>query len=296
MCAITSTRRYGASRKKLVTLIKSLYNLATILGESGLHNCRPTVSLVKFLEGQVSLLYEVPYLERLEGLEEDDEFIYLPGNARFLGDFYKNNVIHLFFIPSLLAVIQLLDLPLNPESTRRFHLLFEEDFQLGKWEEFAQDVESSILALKKGGLLRTLRGSQLKFSKVGASKGFFPAILLAPIETYLWTLWHLRTKYCGQGRNALSREEVLKELYYSYHKAKYLGIISRTEAISKAALDLALRGVEKAELVHFSNSLKNKSSSLKCAREKIDEYLDLLGHAQKSIISWQLERQVTMLY
>lgn len=288
LTALLVSARYGLEKDSLVRAIKELYRLHLVC--SGSAEGRATSSLENFLAGRDELLEQLPRTGIVEVRKLfGRDLYYVPGRKRFTADFYKNSALHLFFIPALLSLLELLELELSLENALKFHELFRTDFVLPETQIFSDTFRSNIKSMRESELLVETY-TKLRFTN--RNPGIFnPALLLSTFESHLWVYQQLLTfKPSGSGGSiVVPYQEFVERAQNEFTVATKLGLFERIEASSKANLTSSLESLASRKIIQISTN--NQVKSIKVLSIPRDEMV-LISRAI-SVIRTFLEENLT---
>lgn len=289
--ALLMAPRYGMTKQELSQSIKNLCRLLTLARSCQSQIGENTPSLKSFLEGREQILLDIARGDTIKIVQcINEQVFFIPGERRFTADFYKNSTLHIFLPISILSILHLLETELTPENTLPYFEVFTFDFILGDKENFLTLIGKLIAALEKDGIIKRIE-NRLRF--VDLSSGLFiPALLLANIESILWSSRMLTTmskdpstRSGDESAPALEYEEVIKRLQSEFRPAAYLGRASCTEASSNVNLVSALDTLQNLGLVNISERSGTRNKLI-IKKEGWDK-LNCLIEAEKALILWQ---------
>lgn len=241
--ALMMAPRYGLTRPELVRVTRNLAKVIELGRTISPSIGDPTPSLQAFLGGKEALLPEVARQGVIEidqcGLEE---VYFIPGAKRFTADFYRNSTLHLFFMMSVLSIVDLTAEEITVDAVLPYYQIFESDLLLDSREAFEEETRRWIELLREHAILGELSG-KLRF--VNRAHGIFcPGILLAPLHSLAFAVTQLSIHSTDEvAPSSLRREggklayaELIRRIQNEARAARYLGLLSRTEAASKTSL------------------------------------------------------------
>ena len=243
--ALLMAPRYGLLREELQQTVRNLAKLANLSKQVNPQLGDFTESLRVMLATDSSLPREFvsggivksrPFL--------NSEVYFIQGSHRFQADFYKNSVIHVLFPFGLLSIAHLLKRPLEIQSIQDLFELFQDDFQLGAWEPFAEEVDQVLAVLEREAIVGSKDGKRVFLN---LERGIFiPGLLQSSIQTLLWILQSFqhypeslpipRKEQYSSAIAAFPYQIFLKELQNGAEAGKYLNVLSCTEATSRSHL------------------------------------------------------------
>ncbi len=253
--ALLMAPRYALPRTELVRHIRELAGASAVISKIDGLEPRFSPALSDFMVGAHELLHDLPRggtISRGSCLGED-VFI-VRGTKRFTADFYKNATIHVFFEMSILSILELLGRPLNADEACVFHSYFEQEHLLAPLPEFRARMTAVIEGMQKAAFLTA--GSNPKFAS-RESGAFCPGLLVGSIQALLWTVQNVRripvqpgpVVEAGTEDYSFSYDALLNSLVQDFKSAGYLGLVTRTEASSQAALISALEFLQQRRFI-----------------------------------------------
>lgn len=311
--ALLMAPRYGLTRSVLRTTIENLAHLGRISRGQGGGELTNTPALEQYLAGGDHLLQDLVrggVLSSGECLGE--EVFFIPGERRFTADFYKNSAVHLFLIPSMLAMHELVAGPVRAEGLRPYHEIFALDLMLPSFEDFTREVSEVAERLRSAGVLAGdgVQGWTFASRAVGT---FIPALLLPTVESYLWVLLNLKSVISPSGACSEASRKILihpkaveesesqkglgatvtalnvtlrfgalvERLRGDFRISGYLSQFTRTEAAAMAALSSVLESLQQRKFLTLSGS-GSKRDQLTVVRFP-DGDIPLLERAHQSV-------------
>ncbi len=284
--AILMSPRYGVSR---TTLVRGLLNLGRIIDwererqpDLGIQ----TPALQAFLKGKHQLLDELPrggVVQRAWCLGE--EVFCIPGQKRYMADFYRNSILHLLSEMSLLSILDLLNLPLSSVAVAPFYRLLAHDLLLPEESSFRASFDLRIRRLTEQGILSN-RDGELRFAERQFGM-FLPGVLLSTLQSYLWVYYNLGCFSNGE-RNIepveqdLSPSKFIRKLQDDFKTASYLGLVSRTEAASHSALSAVVESLTQRGVLAFGEGRAGARPHAADMRAEAE----LLRRANDAILHW----------
>lgn len=286
--ALMMAPRYSLRRTELVEVIRDLAALAEITAPARGDEARLSPALRDFISGKYDLLNDLPRggVISLGSCLGEDVFI-VRGTKRFTADFYKNATIHLFFEVSLLAVVELLGLPLTSRAAAEFHPYFEQEFLLPPLPDFCRHIDGIIRCLQDGKVLTDGDSPRFTDRRPGA---FFPGLLLGSLQALLWVVQNLRHSQAEMKVDAgspvsIPYESFLGRLLSDFKSAGYCGLVTRTEASSQAALMDALENLQQRKLLVIQEASGNPKE-ITHIRDLVEEE-QRLKYFNDIITAWQ---------
>ncbi|MBN8548171.1 MAG: 1-acyl-sn-glycerol-3-phosphate acyltransferase [Deltaproteobacteria bacterium] len=291
--ALMNAPRYALRRRELASTIRALAELSSLVREINPQVGEETPALSDFLRGNEQLLNDLPRggtVRVSECLDEDVFFV--PGKKRFTADFYRNATLHIYFVPSLLALLELLGRPIGAAEALTLHPLFEADFLLPCPQTFGAQVEMHIAKLRAKGILT--EGESCKFS-VRSPGIFTPGLLLGSAQSLLWVIQNLRnqSKIEGGGTSPLRQDRFMARLVETFKTGVYCGLVTRTEASSTAALTAALETLQQRKAISIQDG-PDQAKEI-CILKDLSEEERLLTRINDVILEWQYREVVREL-
>jgi glycerol-3-phosphate O-acyltransferase len=279
--ALLMAPHYGMEASELRRVMTNLVMLADIIND--------TVPACAGRSESLNMLLAQPGAEQKhsESVEQSTFFkksvLYIPGNKRFLAEFYKNSCVHIFSHLSLLAIEELLHGHFKPADVAVLHPFFQYDLQLPSSEEFIAEAEHICAALVGKRLLHQ-KGDYLQFSS--REMGIFNPLLLYPqVEAYAFMLGKLHHLCQLTGTQRLSHQEIQSSALEDARSGKYLSILTRTESSSQSTLEILLPSLEQMGIVQR----EFEHGSLAAVRVlcSSSDLRHTLGMRLASLISWE---------
>lgn len=179
-----------------------------------------------------------------EELLDDKKIYILSRQQRILADFYRNSSLHLFIPFSFMSVSELLSGSIIEDDLKKLHHCFEHDFLLPTEAEFLGTCNSLMDQMLEAGILKK-NGSNVIFTS--RELGLFnPSLILSNIQSHLWVYKHL-PKFPELLKNSFRdksmRNEFLDSMQSTRKVATKYGIITQTEAISRATFESTLEAI-----------------------------------------------------
>ncbi len=279
--ALMMAPRYGLSRAELVTSVKNLARLVSVLAlrDSSIVNFSP--ALTSFLQGREYLINGIT----LGGVVKvgsclSQEVFFIPGKLRYTADFYRNGVVHLFFPVAVQGLVELMveqSQNDSPPSTiaLKFFELFKYDYMLDG--DFLSDLNADLSALVKSDILVPCEHGYT--FKNRASGLFIPWLLHGAVESYSWVIQNL---LC-YGIDTVPYHAFIARLQQEFKTAIYLGALTRTEASSKSSLEGCIGSLVASGMILFKENGKRGRLIEISERGKLEEILRLLFRATESL-------------
>jgi len=214
------------------------------------------------------------------------EVFSLSENRRITADFYKNSTIHLFIPFSLMAISELLKGQIDHHTIKTFHEIFEHDFLLPNYSNFRSTVDDLISRMLSEEIL-IRENDHIKF-KSRENGLFIPALMLSPIQSNLWVIFHLAQIASSSTDTSTPKvlfESFVSTLTNSQDSALEFELLTRTETFSRSSIEstieslssrgiistATIRGSERSIRIIDSSALDRKF--LFDSNEKIVEFL-----------------------
>lgn len=262
-CALMLSPSYGRLRRDLAGDIRSLARLAGLVSDACSFSPGRTSPLEAFLAGREEALDDLAkcgFIAR-SSIHNSDVF-FIPGERRFMADFYRNASFHIFLPPSLLALCELLHGEVRPEDLAAWHEILAYPFQLPSREAFLDSMRRLIEKLSTEGLLCYRDGRTIFSSRQDGL--FIPTMLQSSLESLLWIYRNLHSAMetvenpeesapAQQPALSCSHNHLLERLINDYKTACYLGGFSRTEAASRSSLTLFLDSLKARRVLAFDD-------------------------------------------
>lgn len=264
--ALMAAPNYGLTRTDLVNTIHEYARYLALLRQvqGGLGDF--TSSLERFLDGKVSIIDDLARggVVRIERCL-DNEVFFIPGGKRFTADFYRNSVFHLFFPLGVLSLLASLRQPLTESSIEGLYEIFSYDLMLAPRGVFFSELNQIASLLQAHG---TLLPVQDKVTFTGKHPGLSsPLTVLSGIQSLLWVEYSLIYNKTAQIAPDSDDSDVLKVFSYGkflealqteFHSARYLGLVSRTEASARSSLSGALDSLQTRQIVSIEDKAGQK--------------------------------------
>jgi 1-acyl-sn-glycerol-3-phosphate acyltransferase len=277
---------YALTRSALESRMRGLAELMRINTKVEPQAGAPTPALAAFLAGDTLVLNQLVRSGLLEYRQcLGEEVFVIPGKLRFTADFYRNSVLHIFFIPALLDMLKLLPEGCTPEALLRWKQRFGQDLLLPPDNDFLQSCSQIEQELER---VRAVPHT------VCAP---VPELLLAPIQALLWVLLHLRSlgraSEEADGKLVVNYTLLLEAMQRDFRSAGYLGLLGRTEAAARSTLISVLDSLLSRQVVSISErggkrenvTLLQDSSQeiveLRLANTRLRHYMDLQGQSEE---------------
>lgn len=293
--ALMMSPRYGLLASELSQQVKNLAYLAKLVVSSLNFHAQCTNSLEHFLNGRESILSDLVRARIVTQTRFlDSEAFVIPGKRRFTADFYRNSSVHLFFIPSLMSLLELMYGEISLKDALRFHHILGFEFQLGSREEFEEQFKKLCSSMKTSGIL-VESGSKLVFAERNPGI-FIPNLLAANLQSLLWIYMNLEKRveqpeesseppaYLG----SIGYNNLMNQLLSGFKTAAYLGYFTRTEAASQSALAVALESLRSRETISIDESKPSDRRVLLLKRDQ--DVIDLLKCANAALHAWHTQK------
>ncbi len=296
--ALMSSPGYGLLAAELSEQIKNMARLAKLVSETFQFEAQFTNSLDSFLAGKETILSDLARGRVVNSTRFlDSEAYTIPGGKRFTADFYKNSSIHLFFLPALMSLLEMLEGQINLKDALRFHEILAYEFQLPEKDEFSRQFSQLCTKFKGSGILLEKDG-RLVFSE--RSQGIFiPGLLAANLQGLLWVYLHLEKCLeqpeetiepgANQALGSIPYSRLTARLLAEFKTAAYLGYINRTEAASQSAISGALDSLRARQIVDFDES-RTAEKRVILLKQDLD-VIELLRRANAALQAWQKDWQ-----
>ena len=283
--ALLNAPRYALRRRALVSTIRGLAELATLARRLNPHIGAPTPALRDFLNGDEQLLDDLPRGGSVNVNEcLGDDVFFVPGKKRFTADFYKNATLHIYFMTSLISLIELRGQSISSDEAMQLYPLFEVDFLLQSPVNFREEITAYIALLQDEGVLT--RTAPVRFTV--RSPGYFtPGLLLGSIQALLWAVQNLKqqSKIEGTSLSSIRYDQFMARLVESFKTAAYCGLVTRTEASSTASLTTALEILQQRKMISIQES-SDKIKEISVLKDLSDEER-LLTAINDAVLDWQ---------
>jgi len=276
--ALLMAPRYGLAREKLLTCTRQLAELAMIMRETNSEVGAPTQSLARFLDGHDLLIDDMAGSGVVQSGRTLSSVVFsIPGRRRFTADFYKNSVLHVFFVPALLAISELMTGSIDLDIVLRLRDTFEYDFLLSDPDAFRREAELVCVALQRHNVVK-MSDQGLRFSSHDSGY-FIPSMLLSTLQAYVWTYENLFSYPPGDLVSVnqdfarlpvFSYSKFLDRLQYSFKNATYMGFMTRTEAASRNSLITVLESLQQRKLISIQET-KGKRDTITVLKDWSDE-------------------------
>ena len=278
--------RYGVARAELISALQHLGQIVAWEREQHSELGPATPALHAFLRGRHQLIDELPrggVIQR--GWCLGQEVFCIPGQKRFMADFYRNSILHLITDMSLLSILDLLNLPLTSAAVAPLYRILAHDLLLPDEAQFRSSFDERVQRLCQRGVLGE-RDGNLRF--VNRDFGtFIPGALLSTLQTYLWIYYNLgllssADRHDETAHHEISATRFIKKLQGEFKTASYLGLVSRTEAASHSALSSAVESLVQRGILSFNENRTNGRAPLADMRAEAE----ILRRANDAILHW----------
>ncbi len=271
---LMSAPHYGLTESRYRALLSNFLQNALISEQVSTGQSELTPQLKHFLEYPEQSLHH--FTDRLLIKHKsyiDQEFYFIPGKFRFTADFYRNSILHLFLPSTLLAISELAYESTADESVEKVFEIFRHSFFFSDWQSLQSAVERTRSGLRERGLLNDN-------SFIRRVPGLFtPELLLAAIQSLLWTLEHIEQLITRS--HPITENELLKIMQTNAETGKYAGALTATEAASRTHLENSLTTLKKLKY------LESDRRSRLMLRKDPSDFQKLLAHLNQEIVAWQ---------
>lgn len=270
--ALLCAPRYGLSEEQLADSISDLARIISTLQPAKPLTGEITPSLAAYLAGNRGWIEDLVGSGTVTRGEALGYTIYsIPGTKRYTADFYRNSVIHLFFEASLFALLQLRYGSIKIEQSESLRQLLEHDLLLEETEKFRSNLKLCAETLTRAGILDFDSQSQSYTFRSTQGGLFIPNMLLATLESYLWTYENVAALKLEQQTDL---DTFVNHLQESFKRGVYLGSVSRTEAGARVSLTTALESLALRKIIVFESE-EGKRRSFIVARTVKDDLVEL---------------------
>ncbi|MCO6431772.1 MAG: 1-acyl-sn-glycerol-3-phosphate acyltransferase [Deltaproteobacteria bacterium] len=292
--ALLMAPRYGLTRATLIEAIKNLSRLLNEIRPAHPQMGEHTASLDLFLSGKEGILNDIGRggSIKIYPCAGSDVFV-IPGERRFIADFYKNSTIHLFLETGLLSILDLLKRSPRWEDIKPFYSLLRHDFLLGEEDVFKSGIYRTIELLSSAGILKA-SNERIEFSD--RSFGIFiPTLLFPTLQSLAWCLrqlsqeaqkWAARPTDGGEGPAIIDYDEILATMQGEFRAAVYAGQMHSTEASSLASLTAALDSLAGLGIISITERLPRKKKII--LQKPAAPELEQLKAALQALTRWHL--------
>ena len=272
-----ATSSYGLEREKLIEAIHQLSRLIEMQRSLFPKIGEYTSTLCRFLEGSHDLLDDITRggIVTAKGVLGKRIFL-IPESTRLIAGFYKNTIMHLFVPVSAMAVLHLLKRSINSEAVCEILELCGYTALMPDREEASKELTLLITKLHEENVLTTEEDRCLF---ANPDEGTFnPALLLGPIESLLWTEHQLSLERGELSSTKRIRySHFLRKLQSEFSAGIALGLISRSEVVSKSTLEWSIdylrasgsltieyRGTEKLIVISLQQTCRKEERLFVC--------------------------------
>ncbi len=257
--------RYALDYDTLSRSVRNLAQLISIYRKIDNRIGEPTETLTALLDNKKSMSEKLVSTGLVQSRTLFGKEVFsIPEQKRMTADFYKNATMHLFLPFSFLAISELITGKIEMRTVEQLHDAFEHDFMLSPWQDFSLLINSILKELKKDEEVLSDKDDNLHF-KAREVGSFVPALMLSPIQSYLWVIYHLSQLHSKQLESAPARvnyDDFIDTLTSNHTSALDIELLTRTESFSRSSMESTIEALSSRGIIS-TTTLRGSSRSIR---------------------------------